>query len=101
MPKHPPIYFDIFFPEIKLDENEIKVCSFEQISNLLIDFNKKRNYSYEGKEQTLVLFNISDQTKYEEFINLLDDVISLVLDFYPIIFHSGCWELYKEAMIHV
>ena len=33
------------------------------------------------------------------FINLLDDVIPLVLDFYPIIFCSGCWEMYKEAMI--
>ena len=35
------------------------------------------------------------------FINLLDDVIPLVLDFYPIIFRSGCWEVYKEAMIHI
>ncbi|CAB5303923.1 unnamed protein product [Rhizophagus irregularis] len=35
------------------------------------------------------------------FINLLDDVIPLVLDFYPIIFRSGCWEVYEEAMLRM
>ncbi|GET57246.1 hypothetical protein GLOIN_2v1787998 [Rhizophagus irregularis DAOM 181602=DAOM 197198] len=35
------------------------------------------------------------------FINLLDDVIPLVLDFYPIIFRSGCWEVYEEAMLQI
>jgi hypothetical protein len=34
-------------------------------------------------------------------INLLDDVIPLVLDFYPIIFRSGCWEVYEEAMFRI
>lgn len=35
------------------------------------------------------------------FINLLDNVIPLVLDFYPIIFRSGYWEVYEEAMFRI
>jgi len=44
--------------------------------------------------------------KFEQFkdaearylINLLDNIIPLVLDFYPVIFRSGNWPVYKEAM---
>jgi len=35
------------------------------------------------------------------FINLLDNIIPLVLDFYLIIFHSGCWKVYEEAMLRM
>ena len=35
------------------------------------------------------------------FLDLLDNIIPLVLDFYPIIFHSGCWEAYEEAMLRI
>src|SRR5436190_16415766 len=35
------------------------------------------------------------------FINLFDNVIPLVLDFYPIIFCSGCWEVYEEAILRI
>src|SRR6266498_3094371 len=35
------------------------------------------------------------------FINLLNNVIPLVLDFYPIIFRSGCWKVYEEAMLRM
>jgi hypothetical protein len=35
------------------------------------------------------------------FIDLLDNIIPLALDFYPIIFRSGCWEAYEEAMLRI
>ena len=34
-------------------------------------------------------------------INLLDNIFPLVLDFHPIIFRSGSWSAYKEAMFRV
>ncbi|PKK65536.1 hypothetical protein RhiirC2_715479 [Rhizophagus irregularis] len=34
-------------------------------------------------------------------VPFIDDVIPLVLDFYPIIFRSGCWEVYEEAMLRM
>ena len=47
--------------------------------------------------------------KFEQFkdpevrylINLLDNILPLVLDFYPVIFRSGNWRAYKEAMFRV
>ena len=34
-------------------------------------------------------------------IDLLDNVIPLVLDFYSIIFCTRCWNMYEEAMLHI
>ncbi|CAB4428112.1 unnamed protein product [Rhizophagus irregularis] len=51
------------------------------------------------KESVKNLFYNCKDPEACTFINLLDDVIPLVLDFYPIIFRSGCWEVYKEVMI--
>ena len=53
------------------------------------------------KESVETLFYNCKDPEACTFINLLDDVIPLVLDFYPIIFRSGCWEVYKEAMIRI
>ncbi|CAG8846933.1 14919_t:CDS:1, partial [Racocetra persica] len=34
-------------------------------------------------------------------INLLDNDIPLVLDFYPVLFRSGNWPVYREAMFRI
>jgi len=53
------------------------------------------------KESVNNLFCNCKDPEARMFINLLDNVIPLVLDFYPIIFRSGCWEVYKEAMLRI
>ncbi|CAG8846553.1 33842_t:CDS:1, partial [Racocetra persica] len=43
-------------------------------------------------------FEQSKDLEARYLINLLDNIIPLVLDFYLIIFRSGNWVAYKEAM---
>jgi hypothetical protein len=53
------------------------------------------------KESIQSLFCNCKDPEARMFIDLLDNIIPLVLDFYPIIFHSGCWEAYEEAMLRI
>jgi hypothetical protein len=46
-------------------------------------------------------FEQSKDAEARYLINLLENVIPLVLDFYPVIFRSGNWPAYKEAMFRV
>src|SRR5438128_8251842 len=46
-------------------------------------------------------FEQSKDAEARYLINLLENVIPLVLDFYPVIFRSGNWPAYKEAMFCV
>ncbi|CAG8579548.1 8189_t:CDS:2 [Paraglomus occultum] len=46
-------------------------------------------------------FEQSKDAEARYLINLLDNVIPLVLDFYPVIFRNGNWTAYKEAMFRV
>ncbi len=46
-------------------------------------------------------FEWSKDLEARYLINLLDNIIPLVLDFYLIIFRSGNWIAYKEIMFHV
>ncbi|CAG8565699.1 21247_t:CDS:2, partial [Dentiscutata erythropus] len=46
-------------------------------------------------------FEHSKDPEVRYLINLLDNIVLLVLDFYPIIFHSGNWQAYIEAMFCV
>ena len=46
-------------------------------------------------------FEQSKDVEARYLINLLDNVVPLVLDFYPVIFRSGNWPAYKEAMFRV
>ncbi|CAG8663745.1 812_t:CDS:2, partial [Ambispora gerdemannii] len=50
---------------------------------------------------TLQKFEQSKDPEVRYLINLLDNIIPLVLDFYPIIFRSGNWMAYKEAIFRV
>lgn len=53
------------------------------------------------KESVQNLFSDCKDPEARTFINLLDNVIPLVLDFYPVIFRSGCWAAYEEAMLRI
>jgi hypothetical protein len=53
------------------------------------------------KESVQNIFCNSKDPEARMFIDLLDNVIPLVLDFYPIIFRSGCWKTYEEAMLRM
>ncbi|RIB14739.1 hypothetical protein C2G38_2248046 [Gigaspora rosea] len=59
---------------------------------------------YQGWSQVRpIVIQKSERSKDPEvryLVNLLDNIVPLVLDFYPIIFHSGNWEAYIEAMFH-
>jgi len=46
-------------------------------------------------------FEQSKDAEARYLINLLDNIIPLVLDFYPVIFRSGNWPAYKEAMFRI
>ena len=43
-------------------------------------------------------FSNSKDPEVRYLLDLLDNVIPLVLDFYPVIFQSGYWPAYKEAL---
>jgi hypothetical protein len=53
------------------------------------------------KESIQNLFHSCKDPEVRMLIDLLDNVVPLVLDFYPIIFRSGCWEAYEKAMLHM
>jgi len=53
------------------------------------------------KESIENLFHNCKDPEVRIFIDLLDNIIPLVLDFYPKIFRGGYWETYKEAMFRV
>jgi hypothetical protein len=67
--------------------------------NLLLELAFK-GWSLVRKSIKGLFYNCKDP-EAQMFINLLDNVIPLVLDFYPIIFRSGCWEVYEEAMLRI
>ncbi|CAG8496701.1 26411_t:CDS:2 [Dentiscutata erythropus] len=46
-------------------------------------------------------FEWSKDPEARYLINLLDNIIPLVLDFYPVIFRSGNWMAFKEALFHI
>jgi hypothetical protein len=46
-------------------------------------------------------FEQSKDAEARYLINLLENIIPLVLDFYPVIFRSGNWLAYREAMFRV
>ncbi|CAG8818921.1 6877_t:CDS:1, partial [Racocetra persica] len=46
-------------------------------------------------------FKYSKDPEARYLINLLDNIVLLVLDFYPIIFRSRNWEAYIEAMFRI
>ncbi|RIB02248.1 hypothetical protein C2G38_2292038 [Gigaspora rosea] len=61
--------------------------------------------AYQGwsKIRSIVIrkFECSKDPEPRYLINLLDNIVPLVLDFYPIIFRSGNWQAYLEAMFRV
>jgi len=67
--------------------------------NLLLDL------AFKGwllvKESIQNLFQNCKDPEARTFIDLLNNIIPLVLDFYPIIFRSGHWEAYEEAMLRM
>ena len=67
--------------------------------NLLLDL------AFKGwllvKESIQNLFHNCKDPEARTFIDLLNNIIPLVLDFYPIIFRSGHWEAYEEAMLRM
>lgn len=54
-----------------------------------------------AKESIQNIFCNCKDPEARTFIDLLDNVIPLVLDFYPIIFRSGHWEVYEEAILRI
>ncbi|RIB03802.1 hypothetical protein C2G38_2286487 [Gigaspora rosea] len=46
-------------------------------------------------------FEQSKDPEARYLINLLDNFIPLVLDFYPVIFRNGNWPVYREAMFRI
>ena len=46
-------------------------------------------------------FEQSKDPEVQYLINLLDNILPLILDFYPIIFRSESWKVYKEAMFRI
>jgi len=46
-------------------------------------------------------FELSKDLEVWYLINLLDNIIPLVLDFYLVIFHNRNWMAYKEAIFHI
>ncbi|RIB21464.1 hypothetical protein C2G38_2176506 [Gigaspora rosea] len=67
--------------------------------NLLLEL------TYQGwsRVRSIVMqkFERSKDPEARYLINLLDNIVLLVLDFYPIIFCNGNWEAYKEAMFRI
>ena len=65
--------------------------------NLLLDL------AFKGwllvKESIQNLFHNCKDPEARTFIDLLNNIIPLVLDFYPIIFRSEHWEAYEKAML--
>src|SRR6185369_6462405 len=53
------------------------------------------------RKEVLAKFCNCKNPEVRYLLDLLDNVIPLVLDFYPVIFRSGYWPAYKEAMFRV
>jgi len=53
------------------------------------------------REEVLAKFCNYKDPEVRYLLDLLDNVVPLVLDFYPVIFRSGYWPAYKEAMFRV
>src|SRR6185369_16129660 len=50
------------------------------------------------RKEALIKFCNCKDPEVRYLLDLLDNIIPLVLDFYPVIFRSGNWPAYKEAM---
>ena len=50
------------------------------------------------RKEVLIKFCNCKDPEVRYLLDLLDNIIPLVLDFYPVIFRSGNWPVYKEAM---
>jgi hypothetical protein len=50
------------------------------------------------RKEVLAKFSHCKDPEVRYLLDLLDNIVPLVLDFYPVIFRSGHWPAYKEAM---
>jgi hypothetical protein len=50
------------------------------------------------REEVLIKFRNCKDPEARYLLDLIDNIIPLVLDFYPVIFRSGSWSAYREAM---
>ncbi|CAH1765184.1 9604_t:CDS:1 [Entrophospora sp. SA101] len=52
------------------------------------------------REEVLIKFHNCENPEARYLLDLLGNIIPLVLGFYPVIFRSGSWSAYREAMFH-
>ncbi|CAG8509280.1 22566_t:CDS:2 [Dentiscutata erythropus] len=92
-------FFDLLFHRIFGNNKVLAQKPKPYKINILLEL------AYQGwsKIHSIVIrkFEHSKDPEPRYLINLLDNIVLLVLDFYFIIFRSGNWQAYLEAMFYI
>lgn len=92
-------FFDLLFHEVFGSNKVLAQKPRPYKINLILEISSQ-GWS---RVRSIILrkFERSKDPEARYIINLLDNIVPLVLDFYPVVFRSGNWPAYIEAMFRV